>query len=466
MNQYDVIVIGCNVSSLISALTFLNNGYKVLMVDKRNTIGEINSTFKLGRYTFYNSFNNLYLRNNTFNYSLNKVLDTCGVKDRLEFLSVDNICSIRIKDKEYILPFGIDTFVNYLDKEIPDSKERLEQLFKIAIECRDGIDYIVSNKDNINFDYVKKEFKEFNNLCYITLEEGLIKLGIVGELKEILSRLCIYYGSDSNNISFVEYLVFLVNIVERGVQVIKGDLLNLLLNEYISRNGYIRLKSNVVSLIIDDKIVNGIRLSTGKVIYANKVIVSEDIKNVYGNMIEQADISRRTLKHINKIEYGNKVFSIYLGLNKKLKDIKSYTYVFNNMIVNIDNSDDVSTINIQYILKDNLFIESVNTRNYYFTIERKVKKILEEVECNLNTKICDYIEEIKVVGPFNQDVFDTKLNINEGIVSRILNSNNERYIKGLYVCGGLNGDIYGYRSNIVSGAYAFNCLKNEGDLND
>ena len=49
--------------------------------------------------------------------------------------------------------------------------------------------------------------------------------------------------------------------------------------------------------------------------YFEKVVVSEDIKNVYGNMIEAKDVPRIALKHINKVDKGNKVFSIYLGLN-------------------------------------------------------------------------------------------------------------------------------------------------------
>lgn len=472
MNQYDVIVIGCNVSSLISALSLLNDGYKVLLVDKRNTIGEITNNTRIGRYNFKYGFNNLYLRNNTFNYSLNKVLDTCGVKDRLDFDTIDNLCSIRLKDKEYILPFGIDTFINYLDKEIENSKDKLDKLFSIAKVCRDAIDYIVTNKDNIDFNLIKKEYSEFNYVAYLSLEEGLNRLGIDNILKEILTKLCIYYGSDSNNISYVEYLVFLINLVERGVQVPKDDLLNLLLNDYISRDGKIRLKTKVVSLIIDDEIVNGIRIDSGEVIYANKVIVDSNIANVYGNMIEQKDVPRIALKHINKRESGNKVLSIYLGLNIDVKEfnIHEYLYLFDNCIVTIDSNvsleDDISIMSIHYVLKDNVFIESITNRNYYFTIDRKVKKIIEEIEHKMDINIFDYIEEIKVVSPFNQDVFENKLNINEGIVPRILNSNNERYIKGLYVCSGLNGDIYGYRSNIVSGLGAINYYKNEGDLSE
>jgi hypothetical protein len=122
MNQYDVIVIGCNVSSLISALSLLNDGYKVLLVDNRNTIGEINGITKLGRYTFYNNFNNLYLNNGMSNYSLNRILDICGIKERLDYVTLDNLCNIKINDKEYILPLGIDNFTNYLEELLPGSR--------------------------------------------------------------------------------------------------------------------------------------------------------------------------------------------------------------------------------------------------------------------------------------------------------------------------------------------------------
>ena len=468
MKLYDVIVIGCNISSLISAISLLNDGYKVLLIDKRNTIGEIINTIRLGRYTFNTEFNNMYLRNNTFNYSLNKILSNCGIKDRLEYKSIDNLCNIKIKDNEYVLPFGIDMFINYLDSKISDSKDKLDSLFKIAIESRDVLDYIVNNLNNIDFNYVKKEYKDFYNICDLSLEDGLSKLEINGELKEILTKFSIYFGVDSNSLSFVEYLVFLVNIVERGVQINRDNLLELLLNDYISRDGNIRLKTNVVSLIIDEDCINGVRLSTGEVIYTEKVVVDGDIANVYGNMIEAKDVPRIALKHINKVDKGNKVFSIYLGLNIDLKDmdILGNNYIFDNMIISIDTQDEVSVMSIQYILKDNVFIESVNTRNYNYTIDRMTKKILDEIQSNLNIKIYENIEEIKVITPFEQDIFSTKLNMNESILAKILNSNNERYIKGLYVCDGLNGDIYGYRSNIMSGLNVINYYKNEGDLSE
>ena len=469
MNQYDVIVIGCNISSLISALSLLDNGYKVLLVDKRNTIGDIIGSNKVGRYNFKCNYNNLYLRNNSFNYCLNKVLDTCRVNERLSYDNIDSFCTIKIKEKEYVLPFGCETFINYFEKEIPGSKNKLEELFRIAFECRDAVDYIVTNLNKLDYSYIKKEYIDFYNNIYLSLEEGFNKLNIDGLLKEILSRLCIYYGSDTNNLTLVEYLVFLVNIVERGLYVLDDNLLSLLLDEYIRRDGIIRLKTNVVSLIIEDEWVNGIRLDTGKVIYANKVVVGDNITNVYGNMIEQKDVPRVALRHINQRKDGYKVFSIYLGLNRDLLEfgIDGYTYILSdNIMVNVENSKNSSIFSIHYVLKDNIFIESVNNRNYYYAIDRMAKKIIDEVESKMNIKLSDYIEEIKIVSPFMQDVFNTKLNIDEGIVSIILNNSSERYIKGLYVCSGLNGDIYGYRSNIVSGLGALNYYENEGDLSE
>ena len=44
---------------------------------------------------------------------------------------------------------------------------------------------------------------------------------------------------------------------------------------------------------------------------------------------------------------------------------------------------------------------------------------------------------------------------------RILNKVNENYIDGLYVCGGFDGDLFGYNSSFDSGIDVINSIKNE-----
>ena len=95
------------------------------------------------------------------------------------------------------------------------------------------------------------------------------------------------------------------------------------------------------------------------------------------------------------------------------------------------------------------------------------KKIIDELQNSFNIKIYDYIEEIKVVSPFdNNDLFDYKLNVNDSFLARRLNEDNEKYVKGLYVCDGFNGDIFGYNSSLISGISCSKYFKNEGDNNE
>lgn len=477
MNQYDVIVVGCNSSSLISALSLMVDGYKVLLIDKHSTIGDLTKNNRLGRFKIEDTLHNLYINYSNYNYSLSKILDRCGIKNTTSYVEIDNLCSIKVEDKLYTLPIGIDKFINYLDSKIKGSKDNLIKLFELGKIVRDTMDYIVTHINNINYKYIKKDF---NNVCNFTVEEGFKYVGINGTLKKVLDRLCIYYGSESSSLSFVEYLSFLVNVIDKGVCISKDSddsLFNLLLYEYNKKNGLVRLNTNVVSLIIEDGSINGVRLSTGEVLYAQRVVVSNDIKNVYENMIQASDVPRIALKHLNQREEGTKVFSVHLGLNRSFEELKLSEYMYlltDNMIVVVHNNaykyiseDGTSLISIHYLLRDNKFINAIDKKNYYFEIDKMTKKIIEEFQDSLDIEIYDYIEEIKVVTPFdNNKVFEYKKNINESLLAKILNSNNERYIKGLYVCEGLNGDVYGYGSSFISGLGPSNYFKNEGDFNE
>ena len=250
--------------------------------------------------------------------------------------------------------------------------------------------------------------------------------------------------------------MFLINVVERGIQVPKDNLLELLLYEYINKGGNVRFNSNVVNIIIDDNIVNGIRLDNGEVIYTTIVISSIGLDKTYGDLIEAKDIPRMALKHINKREKGYKVFCIYIGLNKDVDyiGIKNYINIINDNMIVYGYKDMLS---IHYLLKDDIFINSVNNRNYYFTVDRMTKKIIDE----LNINIYDYMEEIKVISPFFKDVFDYKINNNDSFIARWMNRDKERYIDGLYIMDGLNGDIFGYNSSLLSGIEIID--RNEGD---
>ena len=88
------------------------------------------------------------------------------------------------------------------------------------------------------------------------------------------------------------------------------------------------------------------------------------------------------------------------------------------------------------------------------------KKIIDE----LNINIYDYMEEIKVISPFFKDVFDYKINNNDSFIARWMNRDKERYIDGLYIMDGLNGDIFGYNSSLLSGIKVID--RNEGDSHE
>ena len=46
MNNYDVVVVGAGISGLVSSLTLLKDGYKVLLIDEHSYVGGSNNVIK------------------------------------------------------------------------------------------------------------------------------------------------------------------------------------------------------------------------------------------------------------------------------------------------------------------------------------------------------------------------------------------------------------------------------------
>lgn len=99
------------------------------------------------------------------------------------------------------------------------------------------------------------------------------------------------------------------------------------------------------------------------------------------------------------------------------------------------------------------------------------KKLISVFEKRTKVRITDYIEEIEIVTPVDNIVtsdlpdgasFGYKLKGLDNILPRILNRCNENYVEGLFVCGGFEGDVFGYNSSLVSGIVASNDLRNMG----
>ncbi len=499
MKDVDVIVVGAGNSGLISAISLLTSGYKVLLLDEKSTTGGGAKTIVKGRFEFEPVINNLYINNDISDiYQLRNILDKFGITEKINFSQITESFKVISKDKEYILPLNLQEFIKKVEEYIPNSITSLRLFFKLAIECNEAMNYIFANLDNIDYKYLNKEYMNFVKICGCSVSKVLDTIEMSLEVQEIINSLWICYGSPETEIAFVDYAVFIYNLLENGACIPNLRTYSIsatLTNFFLENGGVLKLSSKVEEIIINDGKVEGVRLANQDEYKAKYVIVNSTLDNVCRNLINPTNIPQKALEELSRHKNGARLFTIHLGLNRSYKElnINHYMYFIYNSLdsdvayarmndfntdsliatcLNVANkkaSPEGSTIlSLTAYYYDDCFDLDIERDNYEYRVNSLAKDLIKKFEKSTGIKILDYIEEIEIVTPINTiidnnssngSIYDYKLSGLDNNLPKILNRKNENYFDGLFICNGFEGDLYAYNSSYIKGLIAANSVK-------
>lgn len=486
--EYDVCVVGAGISGLIAANVLLEKGNKVLVLEKQNKVGGIAINKVKGRFEFKYPLLNLYIDNDKFPYSLNRIVD-----NDLEFVKLNDLFRVYSPKSDITVSSNKAKFKEILTSLAPDSVEVINTFFDLAYECKDAMNYIASNPYNFDMEFIKKEFNNFMRVSSYSVSQVMDSLGIPIFVQEIINSFWMLYGSSETSISFIDYATNLVNALDYGVKVpVEGSygVAISLAERFLVMGGEIKLNSEVVNIIVEDNQVNGVKLADGKTIYCNRVVVNAGLDTVYGKLIKPEDAPRDALRNVNSREKGAKLFTVNLGLNRSIEDLGITNYLsfvyhsldsdlemekmkemgWRNLFVVVPNIVDrdaspegTSIISLNTLFFDDVFSEYTDRKNYERDVNEIAQRMIDTFQKYTKINIANYIEEIDIISPIDAAVktnnldgnlFGFRLNNLDNYLPRELNKNNEKYIKGLETCGGFDGDFYGYNSNLYSGLVA------------
>lgn len=506
MKKIDVIVVGSGTSGLISALSLLNSGYKVLLLEANNNIGGLSKLVKKGRFEFDYSLNNIFIKNDIDDiFKFKNVLRECGINENIKFSSLPDTFKVITRYKNFTIRNGIKNFIEDVEKYVPGSKASVKLFFTLAAECKEAMNYVYEHLDNLDYDYVKKEYNNFMRVANYSVSQVLDIIEMPIEAQEIINVFWIFFGSTETEISFVEYAMFMYNYIENKAQVPTNssyDIALTLADYFLENGGLLKLNSQVVNLIIDDDKVNGVRLSNGEVYYSDNIIINSSLSNVYGKLIKPEEVPRDALKNINQRAIGARPFSVHLGLNKDYKSlgIKYYNYFLYSSLdsdvayarmkelssfsvvatcKNVANEqascEGTCVLTLSTLFFDDCFALDIDRDNYYDEITKLADDMIDKFEKYTGIKIKDYIEEMEIFSPIDViNVNDSYCGASYGyklvgldnLLPRLLNKDNEKYIEGLYICNGFDGDIFAYNSSYMSGLMAALEMKKDsaGDI--
>ena len=507
MNNYDVVVVGAGISGLVSSLTLLSDGYKVLLVDEHTNIGGLNSVIKKGRFEFEPSFHSLYIKETGGEYSINDLFGRLGIENKISFDSIPDVFRVVTINrdengirKDYTMPFGIEEFADRLEQYVTGSKESCLRFFELAKECKDGLKYVAKSDGNVDYDLIGDKYPNFVKIGNNSVSKVLDEINMPLEAQEIINACWVYLGSPETEISFVHYATFLYDMVNFKLQVPSlktSDIIWNIFDKYLELGGDVRFNTKVIKLILDGDKVSGVRLDNGDIIVTNHVITSGNVSDVYNNLIDDKKIVEKGINSISKRHIGARELNVYLGLNRSVKDLGIDNYVhllyhsldsdveFNKMkavnnggavavcynVANCDASPKGTCIlSLNTLYFDDCYTLALNDDNFFSLKEEVANGLIDSFEKATKINIREYIEEIEIVTPMDIAKYNGALDGSsygfrytglDNLLPRILNRQNEQYVKGLYFVGGFAGDIYSVASAYMSGESEAKRVKEE-----
>ncbi len=480
--EYDAIVYGSDLSTLIISTLLAKRRKKVLLINSQKRVGDYSNSFHLRRFNIEDIDDTLVMSKE----ELTNIFKELELDVKLT--SSKTLFHIIANKKEYFITTGIDNFIETIDSYVNNSAESVRKLFDLALECKEAKEYL--NKNKFDYKSIKENYPNFVKVINRTVSEVFDELGIPIQAQEILNTCWIYFSCTETVLSFVDYAIFLYELVSDNNQVPLmryETIYSELIKSFIKHNGTYMTDTKIDKILSVGKKINGVSINN-TIYYTNKLITSICPDIIYNELLSKNEIPSSSLKQASKRSTGGKKFTLYLALNRSVEQLgidSSKYFIYNSLdsdveyknMSNINN--DSSVITIPNVILENYsqpgttimifntlffgdsFEDFIDLDNYNSSIETIANNLITSFEEATSKRIRDYIEEMKIFTPVDYELKYGDSN-NSGYILRAMDNSiirdlskeRENYIKGLYICG-----KYG-----VSGSISSNIIKNSIQL--
>ena len=494
-DSYDVVIVGAGNGGLAATVFLAQKGVKVLCLEQHNIPGGVATSFVRGRFEFESSLHELASYGPPSRKGSIRRLFEDKLKLDTEFVQVPEAFRLIMTDPgremDISMPFGLENFINAIEKEVPGSKESVENFFKVAKEIDAAFSYFGQTRGKPDQGVLLKEFPNFLKTAAYSVTEVENALRIPEKAQKILNGYWAYIGLPMSRMNFTLYAMMVLSFAEIGGWIPTNrshgytTAIDAKIREF---GGRIEYNTTVDKIIVEEGKVVGVETTSGDKIKTSHVISNATPTLTYNKLIyPQSEVPEIAYKDVNARIHGLTGFSVYVGIDTAAEDLGLHDYgyfimdnmdtdeiyeswtklqapkglactVLNNAVPNCSPPGtcilDITTLYRPEAWKDVKPEEYVDLKN------RIAEELIIKFEKATGTSIRDHIEEIEIATPATfarfaelyQGIFyGYEPESWDSLVPRLMNMGKDVYIEGLEFAGGFNRRAHGYSSAMNDG---------------
>lgn len=493
MEKFDAVVIGAGNGGLVAAIRLLQDGARVLLVEKHNLPGGFATSFRRGRFEFEASLHEL----NDFgtkenNGDVRDLFDSLGVTDKIEWLQIPEAYRVLSREEKLdaTMPFGVQAFIDKMEQYVPGSRPSVEKFFSLAKDIHAAQAYTNSTNGKTDSKVMVSKYGNFVRTGSYSVNEVLKAIGMPKRARDILNAYWCYLGAHCDDLSFIHYASMVYRYITKGAAMpkMRSHEISLALVERIRElGGEVWFNTEADKILTDEKDggVAGVRLKDGRVIPVRHVIANCAPHVVYGRMMD--NVSEKIVRATNARKFAGRGFTMFLGLNKTADElgIENHNYFLYDtmdtakqyrLMEKIDTNSVQATVCLNRAYPEcspagtcmmyftTLYMSddwgNVKAEDYFRTKEKVAKMMIERFEKDTGSKIADSIEEISVATPMTYarycghpegDIYGYESQYWDGLTPRLMMMGEDHLTRGLRFAGGFSMRLSGYSSAYFSG---------------
>ena len=326
-----VIIIGSGLGGLATALRLSNKGYKVTILEKHNSAGGRLNKLVLDGFKF-----DLGPSFMSMTYELDELFNSINEKVPVQLEKLDPIYQVFFDGQSK--PRKVWSDLKKLEKEFyaiePNVKQKIDEYLARAEKFfNDTEKTVIKSNFNGKLEYVFKLSRvPWKHIPYLfkTIWNEVEKTFQSNELRIIFSLVAFFLGATPFKTPAIYSILNYTELKHNGYWRVKGGMYKIveeIINILERRGVKIYYNTEIVGVANSNGKLNELIDQNGKKWYADIFISNSDAASFRGSILNRKKYDRQNL---DKMHWTLAPFTIYLGVNGKIKNLIYHNYFLGN----------------------------------------------------------------------------------------------------------------------------------------